>query len=129
MELTPGPHTPLTEVVALVSVAEAAGRVGVRLLVTPIEGLPAAAEVATVPVAGVRTLAEAIMVVKDPVWRDRVLERGRRWLRGRGAVVAETTADAPDLCRACGHDATIGRDCTSRPRTYTQTFSASDWEV
>ena len=39
------------------------------------------------------------------------------------------TADAPDLCRACGHDATIGRDCTSRPRTYTQTFSASDWEV
>ena len=36
------------------------GEVGVRLLVTPIEGLPAAAEVATVPVAGVRSLAEAV---------------------------------------------------------------------
>ena len=39
------------------------------------------------------------------------------------------TAGRPDLCRACGHDATIGRDCTSKPRTYTQTFNASDWTV
>jgi magnesium chelatase family protein len=72
----------------MVSVAEAAGDIGVRLLVTPIEGLPACSEVATVPVVGVRSLAEAIMVAKETAWRDRVLERGRRWLRFRGREAA-----------------------------------------
>ncbi len=66
----------------MVSVAEAAGTIGVRLLVTPIEGLPVAAEVATVPVAGVRSLAEAVAVVqRRAAAADRILERGRRWLR------------------------------------------------
>ena len=45
----------------MVSVAEAAGKVRVRLLMTPIEGLAAASEVASMPVAGVRSLAEAVL--------------------------------------------------------------------
>jgi magnesium chelatase family protein len=68
----------------MVSVAEAAGEVGVRLLVTPVEGLPAASEVASIPVAAVRSLAEAVQVARDDGCRERVLERGRRWLRCRG---------------------------------------------
>ncbi len=68
-----------------VSIAEAAGQVGVRLLVTPVESLPAAVEVAGMPVAGVRTLAEAVAVIRDDRWKERVLERGRRWLCSRPA--------------------------------------------
>jgi magnesium chelatase family protein len=86
----------------MVSVAEAAGDIGVRLLVTPIEGLPACSEVATVPVVGVRSLAEAIMVAKEPAWRDRVLERGRRWLRCRGAEAAEADGDSFDFDQVAG---------------------------
>jgi magnesium chelatase family protein len=72
----------------MVSVAEAAGELRVRLLMTPIEGLPAASEVARMPVAGVRSLAEAVQVARDEGWRERVLERGRRWLRSRGEATA-----------------------------------------
>ena len=67
----------------MLSVAESAGEVGVRLLITPVEGLPAAVEVSAVPVAGVRSLAEAVGVARDPCCRARVLERGRRWLKTR----------------------------------------------
>ena len=76
----------------MVSVAEAAGELGVRLLMTPVEGLPAAAEVARMPVAGVRSLAEAVQVARDERWRERVVERGRRWLRSRGEGAASGEA-------------------------------------
>ena len=83
----------------MVSVAEAAGKIGVGLLLTPMEGLPAAMEVSAMPVAGVRTLAEAVMVVRDPRWRERVLERGARWLRARarGAPALLEGADLADV--------------------------------
>jgi magnesium chelatase family protein len=87
----------------MVSVAEAAGQVGVRLLVTPVEGLPAAFEVAEIPVVGVRSLAEAVAVVRDPGCRGRVLERGRRWLRSRrGGVVDREARDRLDLDQVLG---------------------------
>ena len=68
----------------VLSVAEAASALGVALLITPIEGLPAAAEVSKVPVVGVRSLSEAVMVARDPRLRARVVERGRRWIASRG---------------------------------------------
>jgi len=76
----------------MVSVAEAAGEVGVRLLMTSVEGLPAATEVAQMPVAGVRSLAEAVWVARDVGRRDWVLERDRRWLRSRGDAAASGEA-------------------------------------
>jgi magnesium chelatase family protein len=84
------------------SVAEAAGKVGVRLLVTPIEGLPVAAEVATVPVAGVRSLAEAIAVVRDPASRERIMERDGRWLRSRRGEQGAGGGEARDFDQVLG---------------------------
>jgi magnesium chelatase family protein len=86
----------------MVSVAEAAGTTGVRLLVTPLEGLAAAAEVAIVPVAGVRSLAEAVAVVRDPGRRERVLERGRRWLRYRTVEPAVEHGETLDFAQVLG---------------------------
>lgn len=86
----------------MVSVAEAAGETGVRLLVTPIEGLPVAAEVATVPVAGVRSLAEAVAVARDSACLDRVLERGRRWLRNRAVEPAAELGEILDFGQVLG---------------------------
>jgi magnesium chelatase family protein len=86
----------------MVSVAEAAGKVGVRLLVTPIEGLPVAAEVATVPVAGVRSLAEAIAVVRDAASRERIMERGGRWLRSRAGEQGAGAGEALDFDQVLG---------------------------
>lgn len=85
----------------MVSVAESAARVGVELLITPIEGLAAAAEVSTMPVAGVRSLAEAVLAVRDRQWRTRFIERGARWLRTRNVPAA--ACDNADLSEVIGH--------------------------
>ena len=71
-------------------------------MVTPLEGLAAAAEVATVPVAGVRSLAEAVAVVRDPGRRERVLERGRRWLRCRTVEPAVEHGEILDFAQVLG---------------------------
>ncbi len=86
----------------MLSVAESASSVGVGLLLAPVEGLPAAVEVSRVPVAGVRSLAEAVLVVKDPCYRAHVVERGRRWLATREAPPS-TTPDCLDLAEVVGH--------------------------
>jgi magnesium chelatase family protein len=86
----------------MVSVAEAAGEVGVRMLVTPVEGLRVAAEVATVPVAGVRSLAEAVLVARDGGCREKVLERGRRWVHHRGGQVVSAAKETPDFDQVLG---------------------------
>ncbi len=85
----------------MVSVAESAGRVGVELLITPIEGLAAAAEVSTMPVVGLRSLAEVVLAVKDRQWRARFIERGSRWLRTRS--VPPAARDGADLSEVIGH--------------------------
>jgi magnesium chelatase family protein len=87
----------------MLSVAETATSIGVNLLVVPIDGLAAAAEVSAVPVVGVRSLAEAVRVVKDAGFRARVLERGWRWLRLRGAVAHPAHGEAHDLAEVAGH--------------------------
>jgi magnesium chelatase family protein len=86
----------------MLSAAESASSVGVGLLITPIEGLPAAIEVSNTSVAAVRSLAEAVLVVKDPYWRARIIERGRRWLTTRGTP-ADAAADVQDLAEVVGH--------------------------
>lgn len=86
----------------MLSVAEAAGKVGVGLLVAPVEGLAAAAEVSTTPVAGVRSLAEAVAVVRDRRTRERVIERGVRWLRTRGPSGPAAEGEL-DLSQVAGH--------------------------
>lgn len=87
----------------VLSVAEAASTLGVGLLITPIEGLPAAAEVSTVPVAGVRSLSEAVMVARDPSRRARVIERGRRWIASHAAGLEDEGEDGADLAEVAGH--------------------------
>jgi magnesium chelatase family protein len=87
----------------MLSVAEAANTVGVGLLIAPIEGLPAVSEVSSMPVAGVRSLAEAVLVIKDPRWRARVLERGVRWLRTRDGNKQPAVEDGPDLADVVGN--------------------------
>jgi magnesium chelatase family protein len=87
----------------MLSVAESAESVGVGLLITPIEGLPVATEVTTMPVAGVRSLAEAVLVAKDARWRARVVERGRRWLHTQGRASQVGAREAPDLAEVVGH--------------------------
>jgi magnesium chelatase family protein len=86
----------------MLSIAESASTSGVSLLIAPVEGLPAASEVSAVPVAGVRSLAEAALVIKDPVARARVMERGRRWL-GRLANSPARIDDGCDLADVVGH--------------------------
>ncbi len=87
----------------VLSVAEAASALGVRLLITPIEGLPAAVEVSGVPVAGVRSLSEAVMVVRDPRRRAWVIERGRRWIGSRAAGAEGQGESGADLAEVVGH--------------------------
>jgi magnesium chelatase family protein len=87
----------------MLSVAESAGNVGVELLITPIEGLPVATEVSTMPVAGVRSLGEAVLVAKDARWRARVVERGRRWLHTRGGTSPVGAQEVLDLAEVIGH--------------------------
>lgn len=99
----------------MVSAAESAGRIGVRLVVTAVEGLPAAVEVSTAPVAGVRSLAEAVLVVRDSRYRDRVIERGMRWLNRRRAVPMVGAPDDLDLTDVVGHEAARGLSRSWRP--------------
>jgi len=86
----------------MLSMAEAAGTLGVSLLITPVEGLPAAMEISAVPVAGVRSLAEAVEAVRDARWRMWAVERGRRWVSARVASTPEGGGKEPDLAEVIG---------------------------
>lgn len=88
----------------MLSVAEAAGRIGVELLVVPLEGLPAASALDDVPVVGVRSLAEALAVIKSPEACARAMERGKRWLRMRRRQMGPAVTEQPDLADVVGHD-------------------------
>jgi magnesium chelatase family protein len=88
----------------MLSVAESASAIGVGLLITPLEGLSAAAEVSTVPVAGVRSLAEAVLAVRDAEFRSKVIARGTRWLRTRKVTASEPGGAGPDLSDVIGHN-------------------------
>jgi magnesium chelatase family protein len=87
----------------MLPVTETAGRIGVRLLIVPIEGLAAASEVSPVPVAGVRSLAEAVTVARSAGDRSRIMERGRRWLRLQRRPTSPGADNGGDLSEVLGH--------------------------
>ncbi len=87
----------------MLPVTETAGRIGVGLLIVPVEGLAAASEVSLVPVAGVRSLAEAVMVVRSASYRSRVIERGWRWLRMHREPASVAESETHDLTEVAGH--------------------------
>ncbi len=86
----------------LVAIAEAADKLGVALLVIAAAGVNAVGEVTSVPVAGVRSLAEAVAVIRDIGACKRVIARGVRWARMRRRDGHEE-ADLPDLAEVVGH--------------------------
>ncbi len=87
----------------MLPVTETAGRIGVRLLIVPIEGLAAACEVSPVPVAGVRSLAEAVMAASSGAYRSRLIERGGRWLRMQREPARDHASERCDLTEVAGH--------------------------
>jgi magnesium chelatase family protein len=87
----------------MLSVAETAGGLGLGLLIASMDGLPAAVAVGAVPVVGVRSLGEAVAVLRDPAVAVRLMERGRRWLSFRREVpVARSPVKTPDLAEVVG---------------------------
>lgn len=83
--------------------AESAGRLELRLLITSVENVPLAREVGTVPVVGVRSLAEAVTAVKDTAVLGRLVERGARWTRLRARSLSPAGTEAgPDLSEVTG---------------------------
>ena len=87
----------------ILSAAEAAGKLGLSLLIVAIEALPAASLVSRMPVAGVRSLSEAVGVIRDGRLRERIVERGERWLRMSSREARTEEVDMPDLCEVYGH--------------------------
>jgi magnesium chelatase family protein len=87
----------------IVSASEAANRLGLSLLIVPVQSLPAASLVSRMPVAGVRSLSEAVNLLKGAGPRIRILERGVRWLGMRSAEVAPGGEGIPDLSEVYGH--------------------------
>lgn len=88
----------------MLSIAEAAGRLGLEVLLAPVEGLPAATAVGALPVMGVRSLAEAMAVITSEKARVRAAERGRRWLAQRRRGADLTPPAQADLSEVIGHE-------------------------
>jgi magnesium chelatase family protein len=88
----------------MLSVAESAGRLGLDLLIAPVEGLPICSAVGTVRVVGVRSLSEAVAVLRDPRVSQRLQERGSRWLAMRAESASETRlGNDMDMADVAGH--------------------------
>jgi magnesium chelatase family protein len=85
------------------SAAETATRLGLSLLIVAVEALPAASLVGTLPIAGVRSLAEAVLVLKEGNARKHIVERGERWLRMRTTEAPPDTDESPELAEVYGH--------------------------
>lgn len=90
----------------MLSVAEAAGRLGLEFLIVPVEGLPASTEAGPATVIGVRSLREAVAILREVSAATRLRERGRRWLSlCREPRTGRETADqaGPDFADVVGH--------------------------
>jgi len=86
----------------VLSVAETAGKMGLRALLVPVTALPEAAAVGHVEALGVRSLAEAVAAAADSRVRDRLRRRGRRWLRSRSGAALVTGHNGPDMAEVAG---------------------------
>ncbi len=87
----------------VLSASETASKAGMSLLIVAVEALPAAKLVSRMPVAGVRSLAEAVLVLTGGRSREQIIERGERWLRLRQARAPLQGEDLPDLAEVYGH--------------------------
>ena len=88
----------------MLSMAECAAGSRVDTLLVPITALPEVHTLKSVTVIGVRSLAEAVAVLKDRRWRDRLQMRGERWLRSRGTAEAIERVQLPDMADVAGHE-------------------------
>ncbi|MCX8032949.1 MAG: YifB family Mg chelatase-like AAA ATPase [Thermoleophilia bacterium] len=91
----------------MLSAAEAAGRLGVELLVVPADSYLLAREVANVPVVGVKSLSEAVSAIADAEVYSRLVEEGAESSeRGFTDVAASMGSgndpDVPDLAEVMG---------------------------
>jgi magnesium chelatase family protein len=87
----------------ILSASETASRSGISLLIVAVEALPAASLVSRMPVAGVRSLGEAVQLLTDEACRERMIERGERWLRMRTVDAPTQGETLPDLIEVYGH--------------------------
>jgi magnesium chelatase family protein len=86
----------------VLSVAETAGKMGVKTLLLPVTALPEAAAVGHVDALGVRSLAEAVAAAADPRVRERLRRRGQRWLQARSAVPPVVSCYGSDMAEVAG---------------------------
>lgn len=89
----------------MLSIAEQASELALDLLIIPAGGLPEADAVSSIPVAAVRSLFEAVAVLRDPAVARRLVDRGSRWLRlCRGSAPTDlSTASNSDMHDVKGH--------------------------
>lgn len=87
----------------VLAVAEAAQRSRISVLLVPVANLLEAREVGGCLAVGVRSLLEALRAVKEPGYRELLLERGRRWLARRDQASPPALNGGPDLADVAGH--------------------------
>jgi magnesium chelatase family protein len=88
----------------MLSVAESAGSIRLDFLIAPMDGLEAGSAVGTVPVVAVRSLQEAVMVLREPTLAVRLIERGRRWLALRRETPGvRRPTETLDMSEVAGH--------------------------
>jgi len=91
----------------MLSAAEAARQVGVKLLLVPVDSYVLALEVACVPVIGVSSLDEAVRAIGDEESRKELVEKGARWaqlstLGEKAKADRGYDSDVPDLSQVLG---------------------------
>lgn len=86
----------------VLSAAEAARRLGLSLLIVAMEALPFASLVDEVMVVGVRSLGEAVRLLRDDSLLGRLMVRGERWLNMRTAEPGATPEADLDLAQVFG---------------------------
>jgi len=87
----------------VLSVAETAGKMGVKTLLLPVTALPEAAAAGHVDAIGVRSLGEAVAAVADFRVLERLRRRGQRWLQARSTAPPVGYHNGPDMAEVAGH--------------------------
>ncbi len=87
----------------VIAATETARRLGMSLLIVAVEALPFTSMVDGIVVAGVRSLREAVSVLKDETCLRRVVTRGERWVNMHLPQPAADSAVGLDLGQVYGH--------------------------
>lgn len=86
----------------ILSAAESCAKLGLSALIVACDALPAAALAGCVRAVGVRSLREAVAVLRDDCYQARIIERGARWLRTRSSP-GRDDQQGGDLIDVYGH--------------------------